>query len=81
MAANGITVLITTHFMDEAEFCGRIGFINAGRLIALDTPTGIKNQTSASTLEEAFIRLASMPDAKLADLNPEPRTLSSFSHP
>ena len=79
MAANGITVLITTHFMDEAEFCGRIGFINVGHLIALDTPTGIKNQTSTSTLEEAFIRLASIPDAGFADLNPEPRTLFSFS--
>jgi ABC-2 type transport system ATP-binding protein len=58
MAASGITVLITTHFMDEAEFCGRIGFINAGRLIALDTPTGIKNQTSTDSLETAFIKLA-----------------------
>jgi ABC-2 type transport system ATP-binding protein len=58
MAANGITVLITTHFMDEAEFCGRIGFINAGRLIALDTPTGIKSQTDSNSLETAFIKLA-----------------------
>ncbi len=58
MAATGITVLITTHFMDEAEFCGRIGFINAGRLIALDTPTGIKHQTSTDSLEAAFIKLA-----------------------
>jgi len=58
MAGRGITILITTHFMDEAEFCGRIGFISAGRLIALDTPSGIKRQTDAATLEEAFIKLA-----------------------
>ncbi len=58
LAGHGITILITTHFMDEAEFCGRIGFINAGRMIALDTPSGIKRQTATATLEEAFIKLA-----------------------
>ena len=58
LAGRGITILITTHFMDEAEFCGRIGFISAGRLIALDTPAGIKRQAGAATLEEAFIQLA-----------------------
>lgn len=60
MSSRGITVLITTHFMDEAEFCGRIGFISSGRLIALDTPTGIKHQTSTSSLEAAFISLANV---------------------
>ena len=43
MAARGSTILITTHFMDEAEFCGRIGFISAGKLVALDTPTALKH--------------------------------------
>jgi ABC-2 type transport system ATP-binding protein len=42
LAAGGVTVLVTTHFMDEAEFCGRIGFISAGRLMALDTPAALK---------------------------------------
>jgi len=65
MSSRGITVLITTHFMDEAEFCGRIGFINSGRLIALDTPTGIKHQTSTTNLEEAFIRLANQQQADI----------------
>ena len=58
MAARGITILITTHFMDEAEFCGRIGFISKGRLIALESPAEIRRRTGAATLEEAFIRLA-----------------------
>jgi ABC-type multidrug transport system ATPase subunit len=58
LAAQGMTLLITTHFMDEAEFCDRLGFINAGRLIALDTPAGIKRQTGTTSLEEAFISLA-----------------------
>jgi ABC-2 type transport system ATP-binding protein len=65
MSSRGITVLITTHFMDEAEFCGRIGFISSGRLIALDTPAGIKRQTATPSLEAAFIRLASEPDPGL----------------
>lgn len=58
LATQGTTILITTHFMDEAEFCGRLGFINSGKLIALDHPAAIKRQTHSSTLEEAFITLA-----------------------
>lgn len=58
LAAQGTTILITTHFMDEAEFCGRLGFINSGKLIALNSPTEIKRQTGTTTLEEAFIKLA-----------------------
>ncbi len=42
MAANGVTVLVTTHFMDEAEFCHRLGLISAGRLVALDTPRNLR---------------------------------------
>ena len=42
MAEQGVTVLVTTHYMDEAELCQRVGFISAGRLIALDTPERLK---------------------------------------
>ena len=42
MAAGGVTVLVTTHFMDEAEFCHRLGLISAGRLLALDTPRNLR---------------------------------------
>jgi len=58
LSAQGTTILITTHFMDEAEFCQRLGFISSGKLIALDTPAEIKRQTGTATLEEAFIKLA-----------------------
>jgi ABC-2 type transport system ATP-binding protein len=58
LAARGTTILITTHFMDEAEFCGRLGFISGGKLIALNTPNEIKLRTGTATLEEAFIKLA-----------------------
>ena len=43
MAKQGVTVLVTTHYMDEAELCQRIGFINQGRLVALDTPGNLKH--------------------------------------
>jgi ABC-2 type transport system ATP-binding protein len=42
MAKKGVTVLVTTHYMDEAELCQQVGFISQGRLIALDTPARIK---------------------------------------
>jgi ABC-2 type transport system ATP-binding protein len=42
MARQGVTVLVTTHYMDEAELCQRVGFISAGRLVALDTPARLK---------------------------------------
>jgi drug efflux transport system ATP-binding protein len=42
MAKQGVTVLVTTHYMDEAELCQRIGFISAGRLVALDSPERLK---------------------------------------
>jgi ABC-2 type transport system ATP-binding protein len=42
MANEGVTVLVTTHYMDEAELCQRIGFISQGRLVALDTPARLK---------------------------------------
>ncbi|MFN8492950.1 MAG: ABC transporter ATP-binding protein [Caldilineaceae bacterium] len=42
MAKAGVTVLVTTHYMDEAELCQRIGFISQGRLVALDSPSRLK---------------------------------------
>lgn len=42
MAKQGVTVLVTTHYMDEAELCQRVGFISQGRLVALDTPSRLK---------------------------------------
>ncbi len=42
MAKGGVTVLVTTHYMDEAELCQRVGFLNRGKLIALDTPDALK---------------------------------------
>jgi ABC-2 type transport system ATP-binding protein len=55
MAARGVTILVTTHFMDEAEFCGRIGFISDGRLIALDPPRELKQKAVSEDLFEVDV--------------------------
>jgi ABC-2 type transport system ATP-binding protein len=52
MAKDGITVLVTTHYMDEAELCQRVGFISQGRLVALDSPGRLKQtQVRGQVLE------------------------------
>ncbi|PKO23718.1 MAG: ABC transporter ATP-binding protein [Chloroflexi bacterium HGW-Chloroflexi-1] len=42
LAAGGVTVFVTTHYMDEAEYCGRVGIMRDGKLLAMDTPTALK---------------------------------------
>jgi ABC-2 type transport system ATP-binding protein len=56
LAGRGVTVLITTHFLDEAEFCQRLAFINAGRLVAISTPSAIKREAVREDLFEASFR-------------------------
>jgi len=55
---NGITVFVTTHYMDEAEYCNRVSIMVDGRIEALDTPEGLKNQFKAKDMDEVFLRLA-----------------------
>lgn len=57
-SANGITIFVTTHYMDEAEYCNRVSIMVDGRIEALDSPRAIKQQVSAATMEEAFYQLA-----------------------
>lgn len=45
LAQEGVTVFVSTHFMDEAEYCGRLGIMNQGRLLAIDTPSTLKRTT------------------------------------
>lgn len=56
-AARGITVFVTTHYMDEAEYCDRISIMNEGKIVALDTPAGLKKQYHVDSVEEVFIRI------------------------
>jgi ABC-2 type transport system ATP-binding protein len=57
-AASGITVFVTTHYMDEAEYCDRISIMSEGKIVALDTPENLKKQYNASSVEEVFIEIA-----------------------
>ena len=57
-ASQGITVFVTTHYMDEAEYCDRISIMSEGRIVALDTPENLKKQYNAGTVEEVFIKIA-----------------------
>lgn len=57
-AAAGTTVLVTTHYMDEAEYCDRISIMVAGRLDALGTPGELKEEHGADSIDEVFVRLA-----------------------
>ena len=57
-ASRGITVFVTTHYMDEAEYCDRISIMSDGKIVALDTPEQLKKQYQAATVEEVFIKIA-----------------------
>ncbi len=57
-AARGITVFVTTHYMDEAEYCDRISIMSDGKIVALDTPAALKKQYRAETIDEVFIKIA-----------------------
>jgi len=57
-AEGGITVFVTTHYMDEAEYCDRITIMSEGKIVALDTPAVLKKQYNAASVEEVFIKIA-----------------------
>ena len=58
-AANrGVTVFVTTHYMDEAEYCDRISIMVDGRIDALDTPGGLRQRFTAASMNEVFVQLA-----------------------
>src|SRR6185436_6690383 len=57
-AESGITVFVTTHYMDEAEYCNRVSIMVDGRIDALDTPFNLKKTFTASSMDEVFLKLA-----------------------
>lgn len=57
-AADGITVFVTTHYMDEAEYCDRVSIMVDGRIEALDTPMALKQRYGVASMQEVFYLLA-----------------------
>ena len=58
-AANaGTTIFVTTHYMDEAEYCDRVSIMVDGKIEALDTPKNLKEQYKAATMNDVFLKLA-----------------------
>lgn len=57
-SASGITVFVTTHYLDEAEYCHRVSVMVDGAIKALDTPQALKRQYGAQTMDEVFRRIA-----------------------
>lgn len=57
-AANGTTIFVTTHYMDESEYCDRVCIMDQGKIEALDTPDQLKLQYNAKNMDEVFLRIA-----------------------
>jgi ABC-2 type transport system ATP-binding protein len=71
VVAKGVTIMVTTHFMDEAEYCDRVALIYRGKMIAMDTPEALQYRVKSDalpnpTLEDAFIGLIESHDLKEA---------------
>ena len=57
-SASGITIFVTTHYMDEAEYCNRVSIMVDGRIDALDKPVALKEKYYAASMDEVFLQLA-----------------------
>lgn len=57
-SGRGITVFVTTHYMDEAEYCHRVSIMSEGKIEALDTPANLKKQFDAGNINEVFVKIA-----------------------
>jgi ABC-2 type transport system ATP-binding protein len=57
-AAAGITIFVTTHYMDEAEYCNRVSIMVDGKIEALDTPVNLKQHFNVQSMDEVFLHLA-----------------------
>ena len=64
-SSQGMTIFVTTHYLDEAEYCSRISIMVDGRIKALDSPARLKEQYCAATMDEVFRIVAK--DAKRSD--------------
>ncbi len=56
-ASRGITVFVTTHYMDEAEYCDRVTIMDEGRIVALDSPQKLKEQYKTNNIYDVFLKI------------------------
>lgn len=56
-ASRGITVFVTTHYMDEAEYCNRVSIMDEGRIVALDTPAKLKDNYQVKNMYDLFLKI------------------------
>lgn len=68
LAESGVTILVTTHYMDEAEYCERVGIMRAGRLLAMDTPTNLKRTVIQGDVWEVYAHPLEAGLAHLAEI-------------
>ena len=61
--SGGLTLLLCTHYMDEAEYCHRLGIMREGRIVAVGTPDELRERHSAATMEEVFLAVAGQREA------------------
>jgi len=59
LADGGTTVMVTTHYMDEAEYCHRLAVMRDGRVVAVGSPRDLRGEYNAATMEEVFLAIAS----------------------
>jgi ABC-2 type transport system ATP-binding protein len=57
LAGQGTTVFVTTHYMDEAEYCHRLSIMYKGQIVELDSPSAIKKKYNSISIEDIFIKL------------------------
>lgn len=57
-ASQGITIFVTTHYMDEAEYCNRVAIMSEGKIVALDTPANLKEKFKADSMDGVFLKIA-----------------------
>ncbi|ACF13777.1 ABC transporter-related protein [Chloroherpeton thalassium ATCC 35110] len=63
-SAAGVTIFVTTHYMDEAEYCDRVSIMVDGKIEALDTPRNLKSTFQADSMDDVFVRLVRPEKAK-----------------
>ena len=66
LSGAGHTVFVTTHYMEEAEYCHRVALMYGGRIIALGTPADLKRAASLTTMEELFVHLIEAEERRIA---------------